>query len=133
MNKFEKARYEYAQDLRRLRKLRGISLDTVHAETRIIKTVLKEYETNCLYNNQNFHKIYLQSMTQAYAKAVDLDVDQVLRALQMALDGTYDGSLNSNVQSSVEESEPPAKESAKSKEPTNGASSSSKDESKAGG
>ena len=132
--KYEQARCKYAQDLRTLRERRGVSLETVYAETRIIKSVLNDYEKNCLYNNSNFHRIYLRSLTRAYAKVVDLDVDQVLNALEMALDGTYDGRLDPNHQEPEEPSvKVPAKKSANTRAPRRGASSSKKDKTTDGG
>jgi len=137
MNKFEQTRSRYASDLRILRKLQNVSLETVHMETRIIKTVLQDYEKNCLLNNSNFARVYLHSLTEAYAKAVGLDVDQILNALEMALDGTYDGRLNPDYRPQEESPSEPVsispKESASTKEPKSGASSPSEDKVTDGG
>ena len=94
MSKFEQARCRYAHDLRVLRESKGISLDEIHDETRIIKSVLQEFELNCLYENHSFNKIYLQSLTKKYAEVVRLDIDLVLDGLAMVLEGNYDGRLN---------------------------------------
>ncbi len=133
-SKQEQARCRYAQDLRYLREQRGVSLETVYAETRIIKSVLREYEKDCLYHNSNFHRIYLRSLTGAYANVVGLDIDQVLEALDMALEGTYDGRLDPNHQVPKEAPPPPsAKKSASTREPRRGASSPKKDKTTGGG
>ena len=99
----EKSRKQLAQDLRALREKKQVSLDTIHNETRIIKSILREFEHNCLYNNSNFQKIYLRSLTKAYVSVVGLDVNMVLKALDYAIEGKYDGSLNPNYKPSKEE------------------------------
>ena len=145
MNRLDRAKCRYAQDLRALRKIRGVSIETIHNQTRIIESVLRGYEANCLSDNSSFHRIYLRSLTRAYAQVVGLEVNQILEALDMALDGSYDGRLDPNfdpegkpVGESVNESESEpdsesASESASNSEPKSGASSSKRDSSTVGG
>jgi len=92
----EKSREHFARDLRILRENKQVSLDTIHTETRIIKSILREFEKNCLYNNSNFQRIYLRSLTKSYASVIGLDVNKILIALDLALEGKYDGNLNPN-------------------------------------
>ncbi len=104
----EKSRVKLARDLKMLREHKEVSIETIHSETRIIKSLLRDFETNCLYNHQNFHDIYLRSLARAYSNVIGLDTEKVLEALNDALDGFYDGSLNPNYK-------PPQKESSSKK------------------
>ncbi len=113
-SKLEQSKRQYAQDLRTLRKYRGVSLETISTETRIIKTVLEEFEINCLHQNSRFNKVYLCSLCRAYARVAGLDVDQVVSALEMALEGKYDGSLDPNYKPEEKSSKPSSKGSSKS-------------------
>ncbi len=112
-SKLEQSKHQYAQDLRTLRKYRGVSLETISTETRIIKTVLEEFESNCLHQNIRFNKVYLCSLCRAYARVAGLDVDQVVSALEMALEGKYDGSLDPNYKPEEKSSKPSSKGSSK--------------------
>ncbi len=94
MNKVENSMCSFAEDLRNIRERKGISLETIHHHTRVIKIVLQDYETNCLFHQPQFHRIYLRSLTRAYVSVLDMDPDPILEALDMALDGTYDGRLD---------------------------------------
>ena len=118
LDKVHQARCRYAHDLRSLRESRGVSLEEIHAETRIITSVLLEYEANCLCENESFNNIYLRSLTKKYAEAVSLDVDKILNGLAMALEGNYDGRLNPNYEPEESSMEKPVKqpESGKGKE-----------------
>ncbi len=148
-SKLEQSKRQYAQDLRTLRKYRGVSLETISTETRIIKTVLEEFEINCLHQNSRFNKVYLCSLCRAYARVAGLDVDQVVSALEMALEGKYDGSLDPNYKpeekspkpstkgssksSSKPASKPSAKKSASTNAPSKGASPPKSDKRTRGG
>jgi len=104
-NNIEKSRIKLARDLRTLRERKEVSIETIHAETRIIKSLLREFETNCLFNCHNFHHIYLRSLTRAYSNAIGLDTEKVLEALTMALNGSYDGRLSPDYRPEKESSE----------------------------
>ncbi len=112
-SKLEQSKRQYAQDLRTLRKYRGVSLETISTETRIIKTVLEEFEINCLHQNSRFNKVYLCSLCRAYARVAGLDVDQVVSALEMALEGKYDGRLDPNYKAEEKSSKTSSKGSSK--------------------
>ncbi len=150
-SKLEETKRNFALDLRNLRKQRGISLDVIIAETKIIKTVLEDFEINCLHRNKRFNKVYLHSLVRAYAKALDLDVHQILVALDLALEGKYKGQLNPEYQyrekqklekqkiseeeekKTVKPDQSPTKKSAKTKEPSKGASPPKSDKRTSGG
>ncbi len=124
-SKLEQAKRKYAEDLRTLRKQKGVSLDAICAETKVIKTVLEEFEINCLHRNTRFNKVYLYSLVRSYAKITGLDSDQILGALGMALDGSYDGRLSPDhkpKEKPAKPEEPSTKKSAKTKAPNKGAS-----------
>lgn len=151
-SQIDQSRCKYAQDLRTLRQKKGVSIDTIHQETQIIKTVLEEYEINCLQHNDRFNRVYLQSLTKAYSQVVGLDVEKVLEALEAALGGRYDGRLNPNYKKPVKNpaksttsvksarsvksgrsAKQAAQESANTKAPSKGASSPKEDKQTKGG
>lgn len=124
-SKLEQAKRKYAEDLRTLRKQKGVSLDAICTETKVIKTVLEEFEINCLHRNNRFNKVYLYSLVGSYAKIVGLDGDQILSALDMALDGSYDGRLSPDYkpkEKPAKLAESSTKKSANTSEPNKGAS-----------
>lgn len=131
MSDLEKARRAYAKDITALRKKKGVTLDMIYNETRILRSILVEYEKDGLYHNASFHKVYLQFMTRAYATVIGLDIDQVMMALDMALEGTYDGRLSPEPQ--PKPSRPPDKKPASARAPKRGASSPRKDKRTEGG
>ncbi len=124
-SKLEQAKRKYAEDLRTLRKQKGVSLDAICTETKVIKTVLEEFEINCLHRNIRFNKVYLYSLVRSYAKIAGLDGDRIIDALDMALDGSYDGRLSPDYKPKEKPGKPAessTKKSAKTSEPSKGAS-----------
>ncbi len=132
-SKVEQAKRKYTEDLRTLRKQKGVSLDAICTETKVIKTVLEEFEINCLHRNTRFNKVYLYSLVRSYAKVTGLDDDRILGALDMALDGSYDGRLSPDYKPKEKPAESSNKKSAKTSEPSKGASPRKVDKRKRGG
>lgn len=83
----------FSADLRRIREEREVSIDDVHHDTRIARTLIKSFEEGRLYNHPTYNRVYLRSFVQAYAEAVDISPDAALSGLDAALDGTYENEL----------------------------------------
>jgi hypothetical protein len=82
-----------SDDLRRIRKDRGVSIDEIHTETRIARTLIESFEEGELYDHPTYNRVYLRSFIKAYADAVQISREQALNALDAALSGTYQHGL----------------------------------------
>ena len=83
----------FSEDLRRIREERDISIDDVHADTRIAKTLIESFEEGRLYDHPTYNRVYLRSFVKEYAKVVDISEDAALSGLEAALEGTYQNAL----------------------------------------
>lgn len=83
----------FSRDMRLIREDRGMSIDDIHAETRIARTLIESFEQGGLYNHPTFNEVYLRSFVRAYADAVGISQDDALDGLESALDGAYDDAL----------------------------------------
>lgn len=84
---------QLADDLRRIREDRDVSLDALHDETKIPVGLLQQFEETGLFDHPMFNRVYLRSLIRAYAEMVEIPTDTALTALDQALDGSYDGLL----------------------------------------
>lgn len=83
----------FANDIRRIRIQRDVSLDAVHEATRIARNLLLQFEQDGLFDHPAFNRVYLRSLVRSYADCIDLDASVALAALEDALNGDYDGQL----------------------------------------
>lgn len=83
----------FAQDLHRIRKAQGVSLEDLHQETKIPLGLLEQFEASGLFDHPMFNRVYLRSLVRTYARKVDLPIPLALDMLDRALDGTYAGEL----------------------------------------
>jgi len=83
----------FSRDLRRIREDRGVSIDDLHNETRIARSLIESFEEGGLYNHETFNEVYLRSFVRAYADALEISPDTVRAALDKALDGSYENGL----------------------------------------
>lgn len=83
----------FADDLRRIRERRGVSIDEVHEETKIPRGLIESFEKSGLLDHPMFNRVYLRSFVRTYARVVDISPAFTLRALEEVLDGAYQGRL----------------------------------------
>ena len=87
------AGHRLSDDLRRIREDRGITIDEIHSETRIARTLIESFEEGQLYDHPTYNRVYLRSFLKAYADAIEIPREKTLRALDAALEGTYQHEL----------------------------------------
>jgi hypothetical protein len=87
------AGHRLSEDLRRIREAQGRTVDDVHTETQIARTLIESFEEGALYDHPTYNEVYLRSFVKAYAEVVDLPRAEALEALEAALEGTYDHEL----------------------------------------
>lgn len=87
------AGHRLSDDLRRIREARELSIDDVHNETRIARTLIESFEEGQLYDHPTYNRVYLRSFIKAYADALQIPREQALSALDAALEGTYQHAL----------------------------------------
>ncbi len=83
----------FSRDMRLIREDREITIDDIHKETRISRTLIESFEQGGLYEHPTFNEVYLRSFVQAYAEAVGISTHAALDGLDAALDGVYEKSL----------------------------------------
>lgn len=83
----------FSRDMRLIREDRDISIDALHKETRISRTLIESFEQGGLYEHSTFNEVYLRSFVRAYAEVIDISSEQVLEGLNAALEGTYEDAL----------------------------------------
>jgi hypothetical protein len=82
-----------ASDLRRIRELRGVSIESFLERTKASPDIITAFEQNALVDHPLYNRVYLRSFVRMYAEAVDIDPDAALAAAEQLLEGRYDGSL----------------------------------------
>lgn len=83
----------FSRDLRLIREDRGVSIDDIHRDTRIARTLIESFEEGGLYDHDTFNEVYLRSFVRAYAEAVEISPETVRAQLAAALEGTYENAL----------------------------------------
>ncbi len=86
----------YWFDLRLIREAKGIGIDTVHEHTRVPVEILSNFEHRGFPDRKRFNSVYRRSMVAAYARAIDIDPDDVLRSAEETEIGRYRGRLACN-------------------------------------
>jgi cytoskeletal protein RodZ len=99
----------FADDLRRIREARGITVDEVHKHTRIARTLIESFEEGQLYEHPTYNRVYLRSFIKAYADAVSISREEALKGLDAALEGAYQHALAEEyLDSGPSDREPPS-------------------------
>ena len=83
----------YWSDFRLIREARKITLQEIHAETKIPLTVLRDFEFDGLKSKPQLNSVYRRSLVSAYAKAVGVDPKLARRSISSSTGGAYDGLL----------------------------------------
>lgn len=83
----------YWIDLRFIRESKGIAIDTVHEKTRVPMEILSSFEREGLAGRSRMNRVYRRSLVAAYARAIDIDPDDVLRSVEETELGRYRGRL----------------------------------------
>lgn len=83
----------YWTDLRLIRESKGVPIRSVHERTRIPIEVLDGFERAGLSRRRTFNVVYRRSLAAAYAEAIGIDPDDVLRSLEETDMGRYKGRL----------------------------------------
>jgi hypothetical protein len=84
-------------DLAAIRKERQISLEEIHAQTRIPMATLKTIEDGSLFENApEKHKTYIRSFVRSYGKALKLSDEVLVAALDAFEAGRYDHEILEN-------------------------------------
>lgn len=82
-----------ASDLRRIRELRGVSIESMIERTKATPDILAAFEDNALVDHPLYNRVYLRSFVRMYAEALDVDREAALDAADQLLDGRYNGAL----------------------------------------
>ena len=83
----------FANDLRRIREAKGLTVEDLHHETKIPVSLIEDFEKTALVEHPQFNRVYLRSFVRTYAQVLGLEADLSLAALEDALDGRYDNAL----------------------------------------
>lgn len=83
----------FANDLRRIREARGISIEDLYNETKIPRGLLESFEATGLFEHPMFNRVYLRSFVRTYADVVGISSDIALEALEQAVESQYSGKL----------------------------------------
>jgi hypothetical protein len=83
----------FASDMKQIREDRGVSVEDLHKETRIARSLIESFEEGGLYDHSTFNEVYLRSFVRAYAEAVEISPETALDGLDDALEGAYENAL----------------------------------------
>lgn len=82
-----------AADFRQLRADRGLTLEDLHEETKIPRSLLEQFEETALFDHAMFNRVYLRSFVRTYAEVAGLPIEEAMTALEEAMDARYQGGL----------------------------------------
>ena len=83
----------FANDLRRIREAQGVTIEEIHEETRVARSLVQTFERGDLYDHPGFNRVYMRSFIRAYTSCLGVDAEEAVGALDDALDGTYEHNL----------------------------------------
>ncbi len=83
----------FSEDLRRIREARGVTVEDIHSETQIPRTLIESFERGELYDHPTYNQVYLRSFIKAYSDAIGISREAALSGLEAALDETYEEAL----------------------------------------
>lgn len=81
------------KDLAYLRKQKNLTLDDIYDLTRIPKETIESIEDDSIFTEFNENFTYIRSFIRSYARALKLDEDVIIKALDQAETGNYDDLL----------------------------------------
>lgn len=80
-------------DLALIRKSQGLTIEEIHQSTKIPKKVLASIEDNSIFQNTGGSATYVRSYVRSYAKALSIEEQKIVYALNRVKNDNYDGSL----------------------------------------
>ena len=83
----------FANDLRKIREAKGITLEELYDETKIPRGLLEAFEENGLFDHPMFNRVYLRSFVRTYADVIGISSEIAVQALDEAVEGEYLGGL----------------------------------------
>lgn len=83
----------FSSHMKKIREERGLSVDELHTQTRIARSLIESFEQGGLYEHDTFNEVYLRSFVRAYAEAIEISPEAALDGLDEALQGTYEEAL----------------------------------------
>ncbi len=102
------------KDLSIIRKELGLSLEEIQSSIKIPLLTLKSIENDSIFSSTEHNKTYIRNFIRSYARALKLDEQEVVDALDAFEAGIYDGELLSRKEEAVQM---PVKEIEKDPEP----------------
>ncbi len=102
------------KDLSTIRKELGLSLEEIQSSIKIPLLTLKSIENDSIFSSTEHNKTYIRNFIRSYARALKLDEQKVVDALDAFEAGIYDGELLSSEEPIFQK---PVKEEEKSPEP----------------
>ncbi len=91
-------------DLANIRKEKNISLSDIHEATKIPKHILSSIEDDSIFSDFEENPTYIRSYVRSYAKALSIDEQKIVYALNKKEKGNYQGSLLQKRKTEPEES-----------------------------
>lgn len=91
-------------DLANIRKEKNLSLEDIHKATKIPKHILSSIEDDSIFSDFEENPTYIRSYVRSYAKALSIDEQQIIFALNKKQKGDYKGSLLQHPQSDKKQS-----------------------------
>lgn len=97
----------FANDLRKIREAKGISLEDLYDETKIPRGLLEAFEENGLFEHPMFNRVYLRSFVRTYADVVGISAEIAVQSLDEAVEGEYRNRLAETYLAGEQVGEPP--------------------------
>lgn len=86
-------RMSLGKDLSTIRKELGLSLEEIQSSIKIPLLTLKSIENDSIFSSTEHNKAYIRNFIRSYARALKLDEQEVVDALDAFEAGIYDGEL----------------------------------------
>ncbi len=77
------------KDLAKIRNARGLSLQEIHADTKIPLTTLQSIENGSIFDTPTQGKTYIRSFVRSYGRALKIDDDVLINGLDQQETGNY--------------------------------------------
>lgn len=81
------------KDLASIRQHQHLSLEDIYDSTRIPVHIIESIEDDTLFTEINENATYIRSFVRSYAKALKINDEAIIKALDQVENGEYDGSL----------------------------------------
>lgn len=98
----------FSEDLRRIREARDVTVDEIHSETQIPRTLIESFERGELYDHPSYNEVYLRSFLKAYADMIGVPEETALDGLEAVLNGAYEGTMAAQYLSELDVDEGPS-------------------------